>query len=62
MKDDSEIGYILEVDLEYPSSLQDYHSDIPFCAENEKNYNMKAVKLITDLNEKTNYVIRYRNL
>lgn len=36
VKKDSEIGYIVEVALEYPSALHDYHSDFPFCAENKK--------------------------
>ncbi|KAL9889479.1 uncharacterized protein ACN427_008796 [Glossina fuscipes fuscipes] len=62
INDDSEIGYILEVDLEYPPSLHDYHNDLPFCAENKKNAHMKCSKLLTDLNDKTHYVIHYRNL
>ena len=56
------MGYILEVDLEYPSTLHDYHNDLPFCAENKKIENMKQRKLITDLNDKKNYIIHYRNL
>lgn len=52
VKDDSPIGYILEVDLEYPTSLHDYHNDFPFCSENKKNENMKQVKLVTDLTHK----------
>lgn len=31
--DDSKIGYILKVDLEYPRNLHDIHNDLPFCAE-----------------------------
>ncbi|XP_037806202.1 uncharacterized protein LOC119600179 [Lucilia sericata] len=62
IKDDSPIGYILEVDLDYPSSLHDYHNDLPFCAETKKIATMKQKKLITDLNNKTNYVIHYKNL
>jgi hypothetical protein len=32
--DDNEIGYILEVDLEYPSDLQDLFKQYPPCPEN----------------------------
>lgn len=60
--EDSPLGYILEVDLEYPSILHDYHNDLPFCSENKKIESMKQKKLITDLNNKTNYIIHYRNL
>lgn len=59
---DAEIGYILEVDLEYSESLHDYHNDLPFCAENKRNENMKYTKLIADFTHKTNYIIHYRNL
>lgn len=62
VEDDSPLGYILEVDLEYPSTIHDHHNDFPFCAENKKNEHMKQSKLITDLNDKTKYVIHYRNL
>lgn len=33
--DDSETGYILEVDLEYPNDLYDDHSDYPLATENK---------------------------
>ncbi|XP_039288489.1 uncharacterized protein LOC120352367 [Nilaparvata lugens] len=33
------IGYILEVDVEYPAELHDSHNDFPFLAENKKHQN-----------------------
>ena len=32
--DDSDLGYILEVDIEYPEEKHDYYNDFPPCAEN----------------------------
>ncbi|XP_033761654.1 uncharacterized protein LOC117343421 [Pecten maximus] len=33
ISDDSQVGYILEVDLEYPSDLHDLHNDYPLAPE-----------------------------
>ena len=51
---------ILEVDLEYPKSLHDLHSDYPLAPERvEVN---KVDKLIPDLWNKKKYIIHYENL
>ena len=60
--EDSEFGHILQEGLEYPTILHDHYSDVPFYVENKKNENLKYRKIITDLNDKINYIIHYRNL
>ena len=37
--EDGDIGYFLEVDIEYPRELHDLHSDLPFLAERMKLIN-----------------------
>ena len=51
---------ILEVDLEYPEELHDLHNEYPLTPERlEIN---KVEKLIPNLNNKTSYVLHYKNL
>ena len=51
---------ILEVDLEYSEELHDLHNEYPLAPERlEIN---KVEKLIPNLNNKTSYVLHYKNL
>ena len=75
--DDSDIGYFLEVDLEYPHNIRQKTKHFPFCPENKsiskdvfgpymkpimpKNY-VRHKKLICDWTDKKNYLIHYRML
>lgn len=59
---DSPIGYIMEVDLEYPSTIHDKHKDLPFCASHSQSPHSKYLKLMTTLHNKSNYIIYYQNL
>lgn len=85
--DDSQKGYLLSVDLEYPKALHDLHNDFPLAPEKKHIPNdqlspyaqrlwlqqhasasgkiigrCKQEKLITDLSDKKEYVVHYRNL
>ena len=75
--DDSDIGYFLEVDLEYPYNIRDKTRHFPFCPEKKiiskddfspymksimpKNY-VSHKKLICEWTDKKNYLIHYRML
>jgi len=52
------VGYILEVDLEYPDKLHDFHNNYPLAPENIKVN--KVCKLIPNLNNKKKYVLHYK--
>lgn len=59
VSEDSDEGYILEVDLEYPPSLHDSHKDFPFCTETKPPPKSKEPKLLATVENKTKYVIHY---
>ena len=48
-------GNILDVDIDYPSKLQNLHSDLPFLPERMIINNTK--KLVCNLNDKKNYIV-----
>ena len=51
---------VLEVDVKYPDKLHELHKDIPFLLERLKI--AKDEKLVTNLTDKTKYLIHIRNL
>ena len=73
--DDSDIGYFLEVDIEYPQNIRDKTRHFPFCPEFKfiskdhfgpymksivpKNY-VSHKKLICDWTDEKNYLIHFR--
>ena len=58
--EDSDKGYILEVDVEYPENLHDLHGDLPFSPERMKID--KCKKLLCNLYNKEKYVAHIRSL
>ena len=58
--EDSDKGYILEVDVKYPKKLHDLHSDLPFSPERMKID--KCKKLLCNLYSKKKYVVHIRSL
>ncbi|XP_039297939.1 uncharacterized protein LOC120354636 [Nilaparvata lugens] len=60
--DVKKIGYILEVDVEYPAELHDSHNDFSFLAENKKTPKSGSLRLMTTLNNCEQYVCHYHTL
>ena len=58
--ENSDTGYILEVDVEYPENLHKLHRDLPFLSERMKTN--KCSKLVCTLYDKENYVIHIEAL
>ena len=58
--ENSDKGYILEVDIEYPKNLRTRHSDLPFLPERMKIN--KCSKLACTVQNKENYVIHIKVL
>ena len=55
--EDSDIGYHLEVDVEYPRNLHMLHNDLPFLSERIKINN--CTKLVCNLNDKKTILYTY---
>lgn len=56
---DSEFGYMIEADFHYPLRLHDMHNDYPFLTEKMRIGNNKQEKLVSNLNDKSNYILHY---
>ena len=55
----SDKGYVLDVDVQYLGKLHKLHNDLPFLSERMKIE--KVEKLATNLCDKTEYVMHIRN-
>ena len=58
--ENSDKGYILEVDVEYPKNLHDLDRDLPFLPERMKID--KCKKLVCNLYDKKSYIVHIRSL
>ena len=59
-KEESDEAYFLEVDVQHSKNLHKLLNDLPFLPERMKIE--KVGKLVTNLHDKTKYVIHIRNL
>ena len=58
--ENSDVGYFLEVDIEYPKQLWSSHKDLPFLTERKKLE--KVEKFVCSIDDKEKYVIHIRAL
>ena len=58
--ENSDKGYFLEVDVEYPKELSNLHKDLPFLPERKKNN--KCKKIICSIEDKEKYVVHIKAL
>ncbi|KAJ8882241.1 hypothetical protein PR048_018729 [Dryococelus australis] len=60
--DDHPIGYILEMDIDYPAVLHEDHQNLPFLPINKCSPGSRQSKLMTTLERKTHYIVHYVTL
>ena len=56
--EESEEGYFLRVDIQYPEKLHELYNDLPFLLERIKS--KKFENLVTNLSDKPEYVIHIK--
>ena len=59
LDEESDGGYFLEIDVQYPEMLCELYNDLSFLPERLKIH--KVENLITNLHDKKEYVIQVRN-
>ena len=57
--ENNDIGYFLEVDIEYPEQLWSSHKDLPFLPERKK---IEKLELVCGIEDKEKYIIHIRAL
>jgi hypothetical protein len=78
LKENDPVGYVFEVDIEYPPELHDEHADYPLMPEKVKIQReelspfaleilkgkqfVPSTKLVPNLRNKSHYIVHYRNL
>ena len=61
--ENSDKGYFLEVDIDYPKKIFDLHKDLPFLPERKKvNKVEKLICNICNIEDKENYVVHIKIL
>ena len=58
--ENSNEGYFLEVDIEYPKTLRESHKELPFLPKRRKLENVE--KSVCSIEDKEKYVIHIRTL
>ena len=59
-KEESDEGYFLEIDVQYPEKIHELHNELPFLQDRIKIE--KVEKLVTNRHDKTEYIIDIINL
>ena len=57
-----DIGYVLEVDLEYPQELHELHNDYPLACERYQPKGDNCYKLCGTFHDKKDYIVHIKNL
>ena len=62
LPDETEYGYVFEVNLSFPPEIHDIQKDLPMCPENAIPPGSKHPKLMATLYVRKRYIIHFQNL